>query len=177
MKVAKIKNNNKKQVEIENEQYSLKNMLIIIITLLVIFGIFYFITTLIVKEPNNEENAPVVLDSSKITINQLLNRNNDEYYVIATKESLYESSYMQTNYVELYNNYINSYKQKENSLEFYYIDLDDALNKNYLSDKVNISNNLSELKLNDEVLFKIKGNKIEESYIGKEEIIGKLSSL
>ena len=99
----------------------------------------YFITNIIVKNRTESELAtPVVVDSSKITLNQLLNRTEEEYYVIATKSSLYENSYLTTDYINFYNEYINSYKQKEESLPFYYIDLDNALNKGYLGEELNI---------------------------------------
>ena len=180
MKVAKIKKQVKKQDINSVETYSLKSMIKILVTLLVIFGIFYFITVLLVdnrKEENEDNNAVSVIDSSKIILSQLLNRKEDEYYVIATKESLYKSSYIKTNYVEFYNNYINSYKQQENSVAFYYVDLDNALNKNFIGEKLNISNNIEQIKLNDEVLFKVKDGKIKKYYVGKDEILDELSKL
>lgn len=178
MKIAKIRKKEEKKKESVTEEYSLKGMMKILVILLIIFGVFYFITTLLVKTSEDEnDNSNVVVDSSKITVSQLLNRNDEEYYVIATKKSLYESSYVKTDYIEIYNNYINQYKQEENSLSFYYIDLDDALNKKYLSDKLNITNEISEIKLNDEILFKIKNGKIEKTYVGKDKIMDKLSRL
>lgn len=177
MKIAKIRKKEEKKKESVIQEYSLKGMIKIVAILLIIFVVFYFITTLLVKPSEDSSNGAVVVDSSKITISQLLNRSEEEYYVIATKKSLYESSYIDTNYIEMYNNYINKYKQQENSLSFYYIDLDDALNKKYLSKDLNITNQISEIKLNDEVLFKIKDGKIEKTYVGKNKIIDKLSRL
>jgi hypothetical protein len=101
-----------------------------------------------------------------------LNRKETEYYVIATKPSLYES-----NYISLYNNYINKYKQKEDSYSFYYVDLDNALNKNYMSGDLSITSDISKLQLNDEVLFKIKDGIIEKYYVGKDKILDKLSKM
>lgn len=178
MKVAKIKKNSKKEQSIQKETYSIKSMIKILIILLLIFGVFYFITTLFIKNNNtSEDNSKVVIDNSKITLSQILSQKENEYYVIATKKSLYESSYTQTNYVVLYNEYINKYNQGEESLKFYFVDLDDALNKKYLSDNLNIVNKVSEIEINDEVLFKIKDNKIEKSYVGKDKILDKLSRL
>ena len=50
-------------------------------------------------------------------------------------------------YIEFYNNYINAYKQETDSLQFYYVDLDSALNKKYFSDELNITDDFSKLKL------------------------------
>ena len=177
MKKARIKNQVKKQEIKPTEEYTLKGMLKISIIVLLVFGIFYFITTLLIKPAVDENDGNIVFDSSKITLSQLLTRKQNEYYVIATKKSLYESSYIETNYIEMYNNYINEYKQQEDSLEFYYIDLDDSLNKQYISDELNITDEISNLKVNNEVLFKIKDGKIEKTYVGKEKIIDKLSRI
>lgn len=177
MKVAKRKIQQKEEVKEVIESYSIKNMLAIVISISIVFAIFYVITTYVVK--NNKEitsnNNVAVIDSSKIVLSQLLNIKEKEYYVIATKTN--DNSYIDANYLKLYNNYINEYKQQENSIPFYYVNLNDALNKNYLSDKLNITNELKELKLNDEVLFKIKDGKIEDSFVGSDKILKNLSSL
>lgn len=178
MKVAKIKQKQKKEIINSEEVYSLKRMIKIVIALLAIFCFFYFITILLVDNKKSDENNSVsVIDSSKIILSQLLTRNEEEYYVIATQSSLYDSSYIETSYIKFYNNYINTYSQKEDSLKFYYVDLDSALNKNYLGEDINITNDIEKLKLNNEVLFKIKKGKIEKYYVGKEQILDKLSSL
>lgn len=176
MKKAVIKKKEKEQVK-PTEEYTLKNMIKIVVTILLIFVVFYFATSLFIKPVETKNNNNVVFDSTKITLSQLLTRKEKEYYVIATKKSLYESSYIKTNYIDIYNNYINKYKQKEDSLKFYHVDLDDSLNKQYISDELNITDEITNLKINDEILLKIKDGKIEKTYVGKEEIIDKLSRL
>ena len=176
MKKAKIKKQQQKEIII-NEEYSFKGMIKILLILIAIFGTFYFVTTLLINPKEENQNNPVVIDSSKIIMNQLFTRPNEEYYVIAIKESLYGSLYQNTNYTEIYNNYIKKYKSKEKTLPFYYINLDDALNKKYIGEKMNVSDDITKLQLNDEVLFKIKNGKIEKKYVGKDAIIDKLSKL
>jgi len=175
MKKAKLVKNNKKQEIIEKDSYSLKSFLLIILVLVIILGIFYFITTLVVKpvNPTDNDNGVTIIDETKITLNNLLNRKEKEYYVLATKQN----NNTQANYQTLYNNYITEYKKQEGALTFYNINLDDALNKGYISDKLNISNDLSELKVNDDILFKIKDNKIEEYFAGSKNILKQLSTL
>ena len=154
--------------------------MIIIIVVSLIFGIFYLITTLLVDEDTEnkiENENSVVVDNTKITLGQLLTRTEEKYYVLATMPSLYSKSYIKTDYIEIYNNYINKYKSKENSIKFYYIDLDDALNKKYVNDELNIDDDISKLSLNDEVLFKIENGKIVKYYVGKDQIIEKLSKI
>lgn len=178
MKVARIRENKDEKREKQEEKYTFKSLIKIIICISLIFVVFYFITNFILDNKQEEKDDSVtVVDFSKITLSQILNREEDEYFVIATMSSLDNSSYLDTNYKNLYNQYINSYKQKEESYPFYYVDLDNALNKNYISNELNITNDLSKLKLNDEVLFKIKNGSIEKTYIGREEILDKLSRL
>ena len=178
MKTARIRKKEKKETKVIEQEYSIKSLVKIILTVSIIFCSFYLITKLFVKPSSNNEDTPSVIDNTKITMNQLLNRKSDEYYVLATKESLYnKSAYHNTNYIEIYNSYINKYIEKENSLEFYYIDLDNALNKTYYGEKTNITEDISKMVLNDEVLFKITKGKIEKTYIGKDKIIDKLSRL
>ena len=179
MKKAKlIKTNKKEEKRNVEESYSLKQLVLIIVVIISILGIFYFITTLVVKPQNQEsENIQTQIDSTKITLNNLLDRKENEYYVLATMESLYKNINSEIKYLELYNNYITEYKKSEKSLPFYTINLDDALNKNYLSDELNISNNISEIKLNDEVLFKIKNQEVSKYFVGNKAILDELSKL
>lgn len=178
MKVAKIRKKEQKRESLPTESYSIKTLLKILLIIIMVFGIFYFITTFLVKENVVETNDPVsVIDSTKIIVSQLLNRSEKEYYVLATKKNLYESGHIETNYLELYKKYISKYTEKDNSLPIYYIDLDNALNKKYFGNELNLTDDISELKLNDEVLFKIKEGKIEKTYVGKSKILDKLSRI
>ena len=181
MKAARIRKNNKKEKEKTfEEEYSFKKMSIIIITIIIVFLAFYFITTLVVKQVKDDNSNNVIseLDSTKITLNHLLDRKEQEYFVLATKKSLYQtSSYSNIDYTEIYNKYIKDYSLKENSIAFYYVDLDDALNRSFISEEINITENIENLRINDEILFKVIGGKINSYYVGNSEIIKALSSL
>ena len=103
MKVAKVRKKVKETRVEQQESYSIKGMIKILIILFIIFGAFYLITTVLVKNRGKEEeNFTSVIDSSKIILSQLLNRADEEYYVLATKSSLYSSSYIDTNYINFY---------------------------------------------------------------------------
>lgn len=175
MKKAKLIKNNKKEQMVENDTYSFKKLLLIIIVLSVLFGVFYLITYLLVdpKEKNETDNEIVEIDETLIHLGNLLNRKEKAYYVLATKKS--ENN--KTNYQELYNQYIKKYSENEESLKFYNVDLDNVINKTYIGEELNITNNINEIKLNDDVLFKIKDSKIEEYYVGNSEILEALSKL
>ena len=130
MKKIKQKKIQPKPVTLD-DNYQAKNMFIIIIIMVVLLVPLYFITTLVLN--NNKDNeeevvdtTPVQIQSEKILVGQLLNRPNSSYYVIAYKKD--------NKMITLFDNYINDYKNNEEHLEFYKIDLDDGLNKGYISD-------------------------------------------
>lgn len=181
MKTAKLRKSNKKQEkEIIKEEYSVKTMVTIVIVILVIFLMFYLITTLVVKpvKQNDSNDTITETDSTKITLSHLLDRNEQEYYVLATKKNIYsEVVSSKINYDEIYSKYIKDYKSKEKSKPFYYADLDDALNSNFISEELNITEDIKNMKLNNEVLFKISNGKIDKYYVGSSEIVKALSNL
>lgn len=183
MKKAKLKKvNTKSEKEIIKDEYTLKKLIIIVVILTITFGAFYFITLLVVDKSdnkNNNGNSTSVIDSTKITLFQLLDRRENEYYVLATKNSMYKNMpSTNINYSNIYNDYIKRYKNNnEYAITFYYVDLDDALNKNFIGEETTIGEDLTDLKLNNEVLFKIVDGKIESYSVGSQEIIDVLSNL
>lgn len=184
MKKAKLinKSNKSNDTKKDNTEYSVKELIKIILIVVIVFAVFYVITTLVVKPANkvaNNSNSQeqVKADDSTILLNHLFDMSDHEYYVLATKENSNNGIQKNTSYLEIYSKYIDDYKNDENSLNFYFVDLDETLNKAYISDKSNITDNLNDLKLSDDTLFKIKDGKIENYYEGKDLIIQTLSSL
>ena len=176
MKVARIKEkkvekNNK--IEISQNEYSIKKIILTLVIVAAVFFLFYFITILIVKpnEKTQDENkTPVILDPTLITLNHLLDRKENEYYVLASKSDT------KPNFNDIYDGYLSDYKNKEEALKVYKVDLSDSFNDSYKGE-TNITNDLGELKVNEDVLFKIKDKSIVEHYIGSTDIIDALSKL
>lgn len=157
-----------------NDNYQAKNMFIIIIVIVVLLVPLYFITTLVLDNNKQEQqqtsnNKPVEIQSEKILVGQLLNRLDSSYYVIAYKKD--------NKMATLFNQYITDYKKKEEHLNFYKIDLDEGLNKNYISDETNITDDLKNLKISDTVLFKIVDGKIDNYYVGNNDVIDALKEI
>ena len=157
-----------------DDNYQAKNMFIIIIVIVVLLVPLYFITTLVldnnkIETENIENNTPVEIQTEKILVGQLLNRKDSSYYVIAYKKD--------NKMVSLFNQYLNDYKNKEEHLNIYKIDLDEGLNKNYISDTTNITDELKDLKLSDTTLFKIVDGKIDSYYVGNNDVIDALKEL
>ena len=176
MKVAKLKKTKeKKQVmNIEESEFTIKNLIKTLIIIFLVLAIFYFITVLVVKPLTQPKNTtPVQLDSSKITMGQLLTRKEENYYVLAVKDSAQLDLYSNLNYFDVYNNYIEKYSEKEEALKFYWIDMDDALNGAYWSDELDIDNYI----INDDVLFRVSNGKLVKYFVGHDDIIKGLQDL
>lgn len=173
--MKKIKQKKIKQQPVTlDDNYQAKNMFIIIIIMVVLLVPLYFITTLVLnnnKDTKEEvtEKTPVTIQSEKILVGQLLNRPNSSYYVIAYKKD--------NKMITLFDNYINDYKKNEDHLEVYKIDLDDGLNKGYISDTTNITEELKDLKISDTTLFKIVDGKIDSYYVGNNDVIDALKEI
>ena len=157
------RNNYNKELITDESSFQIKNLIIVIIIILAIFIAFYFITKYVLI--NKKDNNPVqesVIQNEKIIFGQLFNRNDREYYVLAYKENSKSK--------DIYNKYIDKYKQKENHLAFYEINLNEAFNKKFISDSSNITNDINTLTVNDETLFKISDGEIEEYKVGSSNI-------
>ena len=175
-KIGKIKKVEDKKVinEDYDEEFSFKKFIGIIIIILVILGIFYFITTLTAKKQENnvERSNNAVIDNDMTTIGNMLSKSEADYYVLAYKNE----SGKRTN-LDVYNMYIKDIKSNNDSFKIYKVNLSDAMNKSYIGTKNNITDNIEEFKLSDEVLLHIVNNSISESFIGITDISDKLSEL
>ena len=110
----------------------------------------------------------MVIQYDEILMGRIFVQNNNEYYVlIIDKED--ENNYQ---------TYLTSYKEKENALRFYTVDLGNAFNKNYKADTSKLdTSEIKELKVKETTLVRIKERKIEESFEGKTKVIEKLGEL
>ncbi len=150
----------------DDSSYKFKNLIIIVIITCVILVGFYFLTTYVVKnKKDNEVIEPAVIETDNIIFGQLLNRKEDSYYVLAYDDN--------GKFKQLYDEYIN----KNSSLKFYKINMNDSFNKNFIGDSNNISDNIKELRIKDETLFKVENKKIKDYYIGSSDIIDELKEI
>ena len=176
-KMGKIKDNkrmDKRIIEEEySEEFSLKKFIGIIVIILVVLGVFYAITTFVAKAPKVERNTPTgVINTDMTTISNMLSKKESDYYILAYKVEAGKKSNL-----DVYNMYLKDIKDKNQDFKLYKVNLGDAINKAYEGTENNITNNLNEFKISDEVLMHIVNNEIEESFIGINEISSKLSEL
>lgn len=164
----------KEKFVIENNEFIKLLKLILIVT--GIFLAFYLVTYLFTdntKVEDDEEKAEVSIQYDEILLSNLLTQKDKEYYVLA-----YDA---EDKYYDSYNMYIYTYSAKEDAKRIYTSVLSNGFNKKYydktLNESVTDIENISDLKLKDTTLIRIKKGKIRNVYEGHEEIINFLSTL
>lgn len=154
----------------DDDSFKVKNVIIVILIIMAVLVSFYFITKYVLE--HKKDNTPVVesvIDREKIMFGQIFSRSDDEYYVIAYNESGKSK--------DIYNKYIDKYNSKDSHIKFYEINLDDAFNKNFVSNKSNIVEDIDNLKVSGDTLFKIKDKKIELYKEGTSDISSYLKEI
>lgn len=156
--------NNKKAKKIKADSFKteeqkeiIRFIKILLIVLLFIF-VVYFVTSFFVKKDltsTKEKTAVTEISYSKMIFGTMLNRPYKEYYVLA-----YSSEDNKANY---YGSLGDKYSNKTESLNLYYIDLADTMNKDYIAHdgKSNTdAKELADLKVGRITLIKISDGKI-----------------
>lgn len=152
-----LKNNG----SVESDEY--KKLLIIIAIIASVFLVFYLATVLFTKKDDSDNIFKNDLDASEIQYDEIIigtmfNQNSDSYYVLLLEED--------EQYKSLYDSYITTIR--DNKDKIYTVDLTNAFNKEYVSDKS--SYNKDNFKVKGTTLIKIEKSKITKSYEDKEKI-------
>ncbi len=151
--------------EEQNEIMRFIWILLIIIALIV--GIYLFTRIFVTKDLFKKENSsetitPGTINSSNAIIGTMLNKKEEEYYVMMVDSSLPNAIY--------YTGLLNNYSRNENALKIYYVDLSNELNKKYLGNTNNITEDLESFKVSTNTLIKVKNGKITASYTSEEDL-------
>ena len=147
------------------EQTEIRNFIIVIVVVLLCVGAIYLLTRAFVTKdlftkseaPTTEEVVAGKVNYEVAIMGQILNRPYDEYYVAIYNSA--EGDYAADMATLLY-----SYTQKEKHLHIYTVDLSNKLNDGYYDpENVNVeAKSLSELKVGDITLIKVKKGKISK---------------
>ena len=140
----------------------------VLITLaLVYFGTAIMSGELKLKKEKKEEKVTTV-SYSNILAGETFNRSPIDYYVF-----FYQSS---DNFADYYKQLISNYNYRTDSLPFYYVDLDDKLNKEYLisEDDTNTygtPTNISDLKVENPTIIRIRNKQVFDFIKGKDAVL------
>ena len=166
--MKKIKETKKKETKkpVEEETINLKSAIKVFIVILVFFIIFYGLTIVVVDRKNSKKKDDtnynnLTVSSNDITINDILKKSDEVYYVIAIKGDK-----------DIYNLYTKNLSDK-----LYNINLDDALNKSILGKETVIAEDPKDIRISDTTLFVIENHAITEYYVGQEDVVNKLKTI
>ncbi len=139
-----------------SEDVSFGSAIQLIIVVFVILLVFYLLTVVILsKKDSSIVSNHASIQYTKILAGESFNQKEKDYYVFYY--SMNDDS--ATNYADL----ISNYRDKEDHLPIYTVDLNEGLNKRYLSDTENkVAEKASQLKLKGTTLIHFKDHKINE---------------
>ena len=162
-KKLNTKKQNQSQIIEGNE---IKNLIKKVLIVCAVLLVFYIITILVNREDNSyiEDTTPTI-QYSKILVGQILNRNENEYYVLVEKEN--------DQYLELYNYYLTN----NEDIKYYTVDLSDVFNGNNIGEETVVNGDVSEFKFSNTTLIKVKNGKVSEVYKERDSIVSYLENL
>ncbi len=160
-KDKKIEKRIKKETRFSNlndEQKEIIRFGIIVVVIIIFVGIVYGISRLVVKD--NEETmtkdvTPGEVNYEIVSVGTILNRPQDNYYVVVYDSTKNEAIY--------YSTLIEKYKDKDDSLKIYLCDLNNKLNLEYYAGEGKSNKNakkIEDLAFDDFTLLKISKGKI-----------------
>lgn len=170
------KNNKKVKIESSssfNGEY--KKIVIITLSVLAFLAAFYFITVAILNKDDNSTKNDTNKDTEvEIQYKEIL---------VGTSFSMKDSSYLVVYYnttdkdnASDISSAISTYRTNNKDSHIYYVDMNNALNKNFVSGESNSSaSSAEELKINGPTLINFADGKIVEYVEGKDRIIDYLS--
>lgn len=124
---------------------------------LIVLVLVYLVTALAsgeIKFNKKEEEKITEIQYEEILAGETFNRSANEYYVLFCNLS--------DNFTNYYLELIGTYKNKENSLPFYMVDIEKKANTDYVT---------NELKIENPTIIKIKDSKIVDTIKGKDNVL------
>lgn len=158
------------------EQIELKQFIKILIILIILVVGVYFLTRIFVtkdlfnKKEETKEAIEGSINYSTTLIGNMFNKPDKEYYVLMYNTDDIEAAY--------YSGFISNYSQNENALKIYFANLNNELNKKYVtenSDEVNINTTkFEEFKVGKIALIKVANGKISKAITDTDDIAKEL---
>lgn len=140
----------------EGENLTLNKVITIIVVIGAMIGLFYLLTVGILKKQSKASRVSnTSIQYTEILAGESFTQNKKEYLVFFynSKDESAEENH------EL----ISKYREKEDALTLYTVDMNEGLNKNYRSEEDNYeAKDASELKISKTTVIHIKDGKVEE---------------
>lgn len=148
----------KEQKYVSEEENEIKRFVIILLSIVIIIVLVYVVSNVFVKKDSKSsdyESKTGEVDYNVVSIGTMLNRSEDEYYVMVYSQDGSSST--------IYATYGGMYTSKTDSKKLYYLDLNNELNKPYAATDGNSNpkaTSIDEFKFGELTLLKIKNGKV-----------------
>ena len=158
----------------EEQTEMIRFIRILVIVIILILGIYFFTRIFVTKDLLNKDDEEREVIEGSINYNvtmigSMLEKPEEEYYVM-----IYSTEDLRAVY---YSGIMSGYSRNEEPLKIYFADLNKELNKKfYDSENINVDvTNLSDLKVGDVTLLKIRNGEIAEAFTDEESIASELA--
>lgn len=158
-----------KKYETEEQMEVKKFIFVLLGLIIVIIGVYFFTRAFVTKDLSKKTNEinynEGKINDEVVIVGTMLNRPLKEYYVFAFSS--------EDNMAIYYNALVSKYLEKEKSLKVYYLDLENAFNKDYVANDEKASTaftNIKDLKLGNLTLLKVKDGKVNKFLTSEDEI-------
>ena len=160
-----------REYQLNNDEKNIKNVIIITCCVVAFIGLMFVFTKIKTGEWNlftKENNIFYTAETQteKILCGSILNRSDEEYYVLAYQ--------MQEDNASLYQSIIEKYNSSSRKISLYQLDLSNSRNNICLSDNLSITNDVSTLKLVVPTLLKVKNGQIVSTITNYDQIKSEL---
>ncbi len=156
-----------------DEQIEIRRFITILIVLIAIVLIVYFFTRIFVTKDlinkTKEEATAGAINYSVATIGTMLNKTEEEYYVMIFNSEDANASY--------YNSLVSRYEKNEKHLNIYMVDLNNELNKQYYDkDHSNLNaKDIKDFRVSDIALLRVKKGKVIKALEAEDKIDSELA--
>lgn len=163
-----MEKNSKKNISSSEKDTFFKFITTLVILILVMILVYFLIGVFYTKEidfksDDEEETEEVSVDNSTITLGQLFEQSDDEYYVVVYDVNE-ENSVVAT--------WFSIFKSNNSDASVYTVDSKNKLNSRYLTEDEsnNAPSSYSDLKVKSPTLIKVKDKKVSEYIEGEDSI-------
>ena len=134
---------------------NIKEVIIVIVIILVFFLLVYLLTVFLTSRKSNEITSNASVQYSKIIVGEVMDMNEEKYLVF-----LFDS---EGDNASDYTSLVSTYREKDKHLTLYTVDLNEGLNKKYISEEENIKvDNIKDIKVKGDTLLLVENGKITD---------------
>ena len=152
-----MRKNARERKMITSDEMNVGSFFKIIIWLLVVLLVFTLITMFVTRD--KKEKPKTTIQYTNIIVGSILNRSEEDYFVLVEKEDDANITSYQT--------MIDKYNEKDEHSRFYIVLLSDPFNKQYVADESNLTvDKITYIRFSETTLLHVKNGKITSSRVG-----------